>query len=314
MPPVPHAPPSAGPASQERPFLALGLRLLAMLMASIMLLLVKLAGQHGVSLPETLFWRQFIPALAISGWVIARGRIASLKTNRPMLHARRAVLGMGTMFMILGTVRILPLAESTVLGFTMPVFAVLLSVLLLREQVGPWRWAAVLLGLAGVLVIAGPDRSHLPLPGLALGLGAALGLALVSIQVRDMGRTEQTVTIVFWFSAIGALMLAPALLVAGDRHDPWQWALLWGVGLSGLFTQLLLTSALRFGHVSSVIVMDYSQLIWAGLWGWLVFQQLPPATTWLGAPLVIAAGLIVTWREHVRRTPRRAVAAATLAD
>lgn len=270
-----------------------------------MLLLVKFAGQTGVGLLETLFWRQFIPVLAIGGWVIARRRVGVLKTARPLLHARRAVLGMITMFLTLRAVQVLPLAESTVLGFTMPIFAVLLSVFLLREYVGPFRWAAVLLGLAGVIVIAGPDRSHLPLLGLALGLGAALGLALVSIQLRDMGRTEATLTIVFWFSAIGALMLAPTLVLTGRQHDAAEWALLGGIGLSGLFTQLLMTAALRYGKVSSVIVMDYSQLVWATLWGWLFFAQLPPSTTWLGAPLVIAAGLIIAWREHVayRRPP-----------
>lgn len=307
--------PSLPSRSRERPFLALGLRLLSMVMASIMLLLVKLAGQADVPLPETLFWRQFIPALAIGGWALARGQLPRLKTARPMLHARRAAIGMTTMFMILGAVQILPLAESTVLGFTMPVFAVLLSVVLLHERVGPYRWTAVLLGLAGVIVIAGPDRGHLPMLGLTLGLGAALGLALVSIQLRDMGRTEDTMTIVFWFSTIGALMLTPALVVDGISHDRVQWALLGGIGLSGLFTQLLMTSALRFGTVSSVIVMDYSQLIWATLWGWLFFEQLPPATTWLGAPLVIAAGLIIAWREHARyRRPMAELSLTPLAD
>jgi drug/metabolite transporter (DMT)-like permease len=67
----------------------------------------------------------------------------------------------------------------------------------------------------------------------------------------------------------------------------------------GLAAQLLMTAALRFGRVSSVIVMDYSQFGWATLWGWLVFDHLPPATTWIGAPIVIAAGLIIAWREHV---------------
>lgn len=278
-----------------------------MVAASIMLLLVKLSGTYGVRLPEILFWRQFIPTVAIAGWLIAHRRTAELRTARPMLHARRAVIGMSTMFMILGAVQILPLAESTVLGFTMPVFAVLLSVLLLREQVGPFRWAAVLLGLAGVVVIAGPDRGNLPLSGVALGLGAALGLALVSIQLRDMGRTELPLTIVFWFSALGALMLAPAMLLMGGAHTAMQWLLLGGVGFFGLFTQVLMTSSLRYGSVGSVLVMDYSQLVWATVWGWLFFDQLPPATTWIGAPLIVGAGLIIAWREHrLSRTERAA--------
>jgi len=269
-------------------------------------LLVKLSGQRGISLPETMFWRQFIPGLALAGWLGARGRFSSLKTERPWVHARRAVIGTLGMFLTLGVVRLLPLAEATILGFTAPVFAVILATFLLREHVGAWRWGAVILGLAGVVIIAGPDRGHLPLFGLAVGLGAAFSIALVSIQLRDLGRTEDPVRIVFWFSALGCILLFPGLILTGTRHDLTGWLLIGGIGLTGLFAQLLMTAALRYGSVAAVIVMDYSQLAWSTLWGWLFFTQLPPATTWIGAPLVVAAGLIIAWREHVlhhRNTP-----------
>ena len=84
------------------------------------------------------------------------------------------------------------------------------------------------------------------------------------------------------------------------------WLLLLGIGLAGALGQLLLTSALRFGSVASVIVMDYSGLFWATLYGWLLFETLPPPSTWLGAPLIVAAGLIIAWREHrlARQTVR----------
>jgi drug/metabolite transporter (DMT)-like permease len=286
--------------SRNRPFLALGLRLLAMVMLSVLLLLVKLAGERGIALPEAMFWRQFIPAVLILGGLVARGEVARLKTERFWIHARRAVTGTIGMFLTLGVVLILPLAEATVLSFTTPIFAVLLASLFLREHVGAWRWSAVLLGLAGVVVTAGPDSSHFPLLGLVVGLSAAFFVALISIQLRDLGRTEEPLRIVFYFSALGALMLLPGLVLRGTAHDAAGWLLIGGIGLAGLMAQLLLTSALRFGTVSSVIVMDYSQLIWATLWGWLFFSQLPPATTWLGAPLVVASGLIIAWREQVR--------------
>ena len=275
-------------------------------MVAIMLLLVKIGGQHGIALAETLFWRQFIPAACLAAWLVLRGQTYRLKTARPLLHARRALIGMMTMMMILGVVRVLPLAEATLLSFTTPLFAVLLSIAMLRETVGPVRWAAVVLGLAGVGVIAGLDQAAIPLVGLALGLGAAFGGALVAIQLRDMSRSEEPLTIVFWFSALGALMFAPTLLLTGAAHSGSDWLLLGGIGLSGLACQIFLTAALRYGTVSSVIVMDYSQLVWAILFGWLFFTQLPPTSTWLGAPLIIVAGLIVIWREHrAHRAPLR---------
>jgi drug/metabolite transporter (DMT)-like permease len=285
----------------QRPMYALGLRLVAMAAISVMLLLVKLTGEHGIWLPETLFWRQFFPGIALIGWLGARGQLGRLHTKRPWIHARRAFIGGVGMFMTLGVVQILPLAEATVLGFTAPIFAVLLAVLLLGEKVGPWRWTAVVLGLAGVVIIAGPDRGHIPLLGLAIGIGAAFMVALISIQLRDLGRTEEPVSVVFWFSAYCTPVLALFMLWTGlPSHDLAGWAMLVGIGLTGLVAQLLMTAALRYGSVASVIVMDYSQFGWATLWGWLVFANVPPAQTWIGAPAIIAAGLIIAWREQVR--------------
>lgn len=285
----------------QRPMYALALRLLAMAVISVMLLLVKLTGEHRIWLPETLFWRQFIPGVLLLGWLAARGEISRLRTKRPWIHARRAFIGGTGMFLTLGVVQVLPLAEATVLGFTAPIFAVLLAVALLGEKVGPWRWTAVALGLAGIVIIAGPDRAHLPLTGLATGIGAAFMVALISIQLRDLGRTEEPVSIVFWFSAYCTPVLALFVLWTGiPHHDLAGWAMLVGIGVTGLAAQLLMTAALRYGSVASVIVMDYSQFGWATLWGWLVFANVPPAQTWIGAPAIIAAGIIIAWREQVR--------------
>lgn len=294
--------------SRDRPFFALFLRLLAMGAMSVMLLLVKLTGERGISLPETMFWRQLIPAVLIFGWLASRGQLSRLRTAKPWVHARRAAIGTAGMFLTLGVVQILPLAEATVLGFTSPMFAVLLAAVFLREPVGRFRWSAVALGLAGVIIIAGPDRANLPLPGVAVGIGAAFMVALVTIQLRELGRTEEPITVVFYFSAISAPGLGLFLLHTGASHNALGWLMLLGIGVSGLATQLLLTAALRFGSVSSVIVMDYSQFGWATLWGWLFFRHLPPASTWLGAPLIIAAGLVIAWRERVLSRQRSSVA------
>lgn len=283
---------------RQRPLLALGLRLAAALAFSVMLLCVKLVGRRGVSLVETMFWRQAIPATLVLGTILAARRPDLLQTRRFSAHARRAAFGVSGMFLTLGAVLILPLAEATVLSFTTPMFAVILAAILLREKVGRFRWTAVLLGLLGVVVIAGPDRANMPPLGLAVGIGAAFMVALISIQVRDLGQTEQPPTIVFWFSALSVPVLAIPAWLTGTPHDAETWGLLLVIGVAGTLGQLGLTTALRFGNVSSVVVMDYSSIFWATLWGWLVFDHLPPATTWLGAPLIVAAGLIIVLREH----------------
>ncbi|MBA4354356.1 MAG: transporter [Novosphingobium sp.] len=277
---------------------ALALRLVATVLFSVMLLLVKLTGERGIALPETLFWRQLLPALAIFGWLLGRGQLHRLKTKRPWIHARRALIGGAGMFLTLGVVRLLPLAEATVLGFTTPIFAVMLSALLLKERVGIWRWSAVIAGLIGVLVIAGPDSGSLPIDGVAVGIGAAFMVALVTVQVRDLGRTEEPLTVVFYFSAFSAPLLGLFLFQTGANHDLTGWLMLGGIGLTGLFAQIAMTASLRYGSVSSVIVVDYIQLAWATGWGWLIFDHLPPATTWVGAPIIIGASLLIVWREH----------------
>ncbi len=285
-------------AADQRPQLALLIRLGAAFVLSVMLVFVKLVTESGVSLTETLFWRQLptVPILLL--WFASRRQLAALASPRIKLHAGRAATGLVGMFLNFGAVTLLPLAEATTFNFTAAIWAVLLSALVLREQVGPWRWGAVLLGFAGVLVIARPGSGGIPLAGAAVALGAAFMIAVISIQIRDLSRTEHPLTIVFWFAAFSVVPLACAMPFVMTPHTPYQWALLGGLALFGLLGQFLLTAALRYGAVASVIVMDYSSLVWATLFGWLAFGLLPPASTWFGAPLIVGAGLLIAWREH----------------
>lgn len=195
-------------------------------------------------------------------------------------------------------VLLLPLAESTTLGFTTPLFVVIIAALVLREGVGPWRWTAVVLGFAGVVIIAQPGHGHIPLLGGLIALAAALMTAMISFLIRDMGRTEEPLRIVFYFSLFGSVMMLAFLPFYATTHSASQWLLLLGIGAGGLGGQLGMTASLRHGAVASVAVMDYTMLVWATLYGWLIWDHLPPATTWLGAPLIILAGTVIAWREH----------------
>ncbi|WP_347812923.1 DMT family transporter [Novosphingobium sp. ST904] len=291
---------NAAPSRQDRPLLALGLRLMAMVMLSTMFMLVKLAGRHGVSAAEMVFWRQAMSVPLIAGWLLATGRIGQLKTRRVSSHAFRATSGTLGLVCNVTAAMLLPLPVGTTLGFTAPLFAVLITAIVVRDKVGPWRWLAVVLGFAGVLVITRPggETGALPLAGLAAGLGAGVIVAVVSFQIRDLARTEAPIACVFWFAFFGSLFAAVLLPFYGQSHEPRVWMLLVAVGLAGTLAQLLITAALRHGAVATVVVMDYTALIWATAYGYTIFGDLPPASTWLGAPLIIAAGLIITWREH----------------
>ena len=240
----------------QKPLYALGLRLLAVVLLSTLVMVVKVTAETGVALPEILFWRQLIPGLLILAWVAARGQWSRLKTRRLPDHGRRAMLGLTGMFFTFGAPLLLPLAVATTFGFTTPVFAVILSALLLKERAVPVRWLAVLLGFAGIVIITQPGHAVIPPLGAAVGLGAGLMVALISIQVRDLGRTEESLSIVFWFAVFSTPVLALALPFFASAHTPWQWFLLATGGVLGLVGQLLLTAALRYGQVASVSVMD----------------------------------------------------------
>lgn len=285
-------------APAHRPLLALLIRLGAIAGLATMAALIKLASERGIHLVEIMFWRQFITIPIAIGWVMATSSLATLATKRPGTHFKRGLYGTVGMVLNFGAVILLPLAEATTLNFTAPIWAVLLSMLLLKEHVGVWRWSAVVLGFVGILVIAQPGGGHIPLFGALVALGGAFMIALISIQISDLNRTDTPLTIVFWFAMFSTLVTAPALPFVMKAHDATGWLLLLGIGLSGAIGQLLLTAALRFGKVASVIVMDYSSLFWATLYGSLLFGALPPASTWLGAPLIVVAGLVIAWREH----------------
>ena len=283
----------------DRPLYALALRLAGIALIAMMFMLVKLAGESGIALPEVMFWRQAVTVPVLLGWLALLGRVGTLRTTRIGAHARRAGVGMFGMVCNFGAATLLPLAEATTLGFTTPLFAVLIGALVLGQTVGWWRWAAVILGFSGVLVIAQPGHAPIDPLGAATGLGAGLMVAIISYQIRDLGRTEPPIATVFYFALFGSLIMVPFQPFVMTAHSPQQWAVLIGIGLVGTLGQLLITTALRHGPVASVIVMDYSSLIWALLFGWAVWGDLPVAATWLGAPLIVGAGLIVLWRERI---------------
>ncbi len=298
------------PAQSERRLLAIGLRLFAAFALTVMFALVKLVDARGVSLLESLFYRQAMALPLVLGWIAAGPGWGVIRTRRPRAHVWRTVIGMSGMALNFLTFTLLPLAEATVLLFTTPIFATILSALVLREHVGAHRWAAVLLGFAGVALVVDPRATHLPWSGVAVGLVAALVVSGVSITLRQIGRTESATTTVFWFTMLSVAPLGLALPFYGRMHDGPTFALLVALGLAGGLAQLALTASLRLAPVSVVLPMDYSNLIWAAAIGFLVFATVPGPSLWLGAPLIIASGLYIVWREHVRRRATTAMVAA----
>ncbi|MEL7445530.1 MAG: DMT family transporter [Pseudomonadota bacterium] len=289
-----------GSVARPRPMLALGIRLLTAATLATMAMLVKLAGERGVHLAELVFWRQAVTLVCVTGLLAAWGKLSSVKTNRLGAHLRRAISGLTGMFFVNGSRITAPLAEATVISFTTPFFAVMIAVIAFGERVGLYRWGAVLLGFAGVLAIVQPGGSGLIDPfRAAIGLVAAFLVALISFQIQDLNKTEQPWSIVFWFTALSAPVAALALPFVYAPHEGETWMIIFAMALCGALAQILLTTSLRFGSAAVIIVMDYTSLLWATLYGALIFSSTPSAMLWLGAPLIIGAGLLIAYRERV---------------
>ena len=263
--------------------------------------------EAGISTTELVFYRFAFGLPPLLVWIAWSGNYAAWRTDRPFAHAGRAVVGLVTMALAFSALGFLPLAESATIGFVAPLFAVMLSALVLKEQVGVHRWSAVAAGFLGVLIVMQPGNALPPL-GLAIALAAAFGVAVVTIMIRQIGRTESTQTIVLWFSLLSIPMVGMLMPFHASGHDAVGWAILATIGLFGGVAQLMLTASLRFAPVSVIAPFDYSQLLWAVLLGWLIWDTRPPASTWLGAAVIIASGLYTLYRE--RKLGREAKRAA----
>jgi drug/metabolite transporter (DMT)-like permease len=284
--------------AEQRPLAGIALRLLTAVLLAVMFALVKLASTRGVNVVETLFYRQCGSALCATGFVAVGPGFDSLKTKRVGAHVGRMALGLMAMALNFVAFILLPLAEATTIGFSVPIFSVVLAALVLSEPTGKWRWGAVAAGFAGVLLIVQPGSGDVPLLGASVALAAALLTASVTIVIRRLGKTERAATTVFWFALSSLVPLGLLMLGFARSHEPATWGILAAMALAGGIAQLTLTGALRLAPVALIMPMDYTSLLWAVLLGEWIFGEMPTPWIWAGAPIIIASGLVIVWREH----------------
>lgn len=285
------------PPAQHR-LLGIGFRVGATISFGLMAALIKLGHEAEISTPELVFYRFAFGLPPLLAWIALTRNFGAWRTRRPIAHLTRGTLGLGTMTLAFTALAYLPLAEATTISFVAPLFSVVLSALVLAEPVGRHRWSAVALGFLGVLVVMQPAGSHLPPIGLALALTAALGVAAVTITIRQIGRTESTATTVLWFTLFSMIASGAFMPFFARAHSAEEWLLLVALGLAGGFGQLFLTSSLRVAPVAVVVPFDYAQLLWAVLLGWLIWDTRPLTTSWIGGAVVIGSGLYTVYREH----------------
>ncbi|HVP83332.1 MAG TPA: DMT family transporter [Rhizomicrobium sp.] len=287
----------------NRPSLGIGLKLGATLAFSLMYACVKLAGDP--PLGEAIFFRSFfalIPLFALAIFTIGPAHV--VRTKRPGMHLLRSLAGVSSMFMNFAALETLPLADITAFSFVMPIFAVILAALILKERVGLYRSAAVAVGFGGVMLMIEPYGgigaviSSGASKGAGLALGGSLFSAFVVVFIRQMSTTEKSETIVFYFMLTAAI--AGGLVMIGDFVMPDAYMAFWLVmsGLLGGIGQICMTYSYRFAEPSLLAPFDYVAMVWATGLGYLLFQDVPQKMVLIGAGMVIAAGLFIVWRER----------------
>lgn len=268
--------------------------------------MVKALGGE-VPLAQVILFRNLFAIPALLPLLLGDGGgMAALRTSDPLGHLVRLAAGLVGMAGAFYGYAHLPLTTVTALNFTMPLFLTALSVPLLGETVGPRRWAAVLVGFGGVLLMlrpgagdAAPDAA-----AVAVVLAGALGWALAMVSIRRMGRRgERGVTIVLWFTVGATLLAALASLPGWTWPTPRQWALLAGLGAVSAFAQLLMTEAYRGGDATVVAPFEYSGIVWTTLLGALLWGELPDGWDLAGIAVLVGCGLYI-WRRETRGAAR----------
>ena len=295
------------------PLRGMALKLCAVFLFVIMASLIK-ASSDVVPPGEGVFFRSFFALPVIIGWLALSGDLRTgLKTNNPWGHLFRGMFGVCAMAFAFAGLGLLPLPEVTVLGYAAPIMTVVFAAFVLGERIRLIRISAVFLGLIGVVIVMLPQLGNESLGtaarwGVALVLLSATLRAMAHVYIRKLVQKETTSSVVFYFA-----MTASCLSLLTSPFG-WVWpdtitaAQLIGAGLVGGVAQILLTSAYKHAEAAFLAPVDYASILFALVIGYTVFNEIPTVQTVIGAAVIIAAGVLIIWRERqlgVKRGPAR---------
>ncbi|MEM9797556.1 MAG: DMT family transporter [Pseudomonadota bacterium] len=257
---------------------------------------VKMLGGNGYATFQIVFFSVLLTFPLVVVMLLRDEEVGTLKPRHPWWTAVRTVSAVITGFCAFYAFSVLPLAQTYAILFAAPLVITVLSIPILGETVRVHRWAAVVLGLIGVLVVLRPGNVTFSLGHLAAITAAVTG-ALASVIVRKIGREERSAVLLLYpmvanFILMGALM--PFVYQPMPAGDLGLWAMMAGLAF---LASLALIQAYRRADAVLVAPMQYSQIIWAALYGWLFFDETVDRGTLLGAAIIIASGLYIVFRE-----------------
>ena len=263
---------------------------------SVMDVIVKWTNDYPVG--QVLFFRGFCGLIPIL-FIIPKERYVDFyKTDRPLPHFKRCIAGIIALISIIIALRNLPLATVVSVTFAAPIFTTIFSIFLLNEKVGFYRWLAVMVGFIGIIVISEPGFSSLNFYFI-FPIIFCLGLSYVAITIRRLSTTEPVWLIGFFFS------ISIMILSFFTFYQNWllpnlvDLFLLSMIGILGGLANLWLTQSYKLSEVSLVTPLKYLALVFAIIFGYLIWDEIPTTKTLIGAILVIASSIIIFRREMV---------------
>ncbi|MGV8986486.1 MAG: DMT family transporter [Cypionkella sp.] len=287
-----------------RPLRGILLKLGAVLVFIVMQSMIK-ATTDRIPAGEAVFFRSALAVPVIVVWLAWQGQLATgFHAKQPLGHIWRGL--MGTLAMGLGFAGLgyLPLPEVTAISYASPLMVVILAAMFLGEEVRIFRISAVALGLIGVLIVLSPRFSTGVVAGsresfgAMVVLGSAMFAALAQVFVRKLVLVESTSSIVFYFSMTATVLSLATIPFGWAWPSPVEYVLLIGSGLLGGIGQILLTASYREADASLIAPFDYASMIFSLAIGFLVFGEVPTQIMLSGAALVVAAGILIIWRER----------------
>ena len=254
---------------------------------------------------QIVFARSVFALIPVLVMVRAAGGLPALRTQYPWSHVGRSVAGLAAMSCLFAAFALIPLATATAITYAAPLLTTMFAALLLGERVRRYRWAAVLVGFLGVLVMLAPAGLRIAdvgadgyALGAALAFAGAVLMALAMVQIRRMTAFEPSIRIVFYFTAFGTVaagLTLPFNAVLPTWNDA---AVMVAIGVTGGLAQFSLTAAYRGAPASVIAPFDYTSMLWALAIGYVVFAEVPQPLVLVGAGVVIAAGLLIVYRER----------------
>lgn len=250
--------------------------------------------------PIEIAWLRYGTFLLILLPSILRHGSASLRSHRPGLQLARGLGLLTSSVLFIFAVSAMPMADATATSFVSPLFTTALSIPFLGEKVGVRRWAAVVIGLVGMLIIVRPGTTAFH-PASMFPLCSALAWSLAMVITRKMSGADSTVVMLVYAAGIGFLVLSAALPLVWVPPSVAEVALGVFIGLASTTGQWLVVCAYRRATASLLAPFSYTQLVWSSFLGFVVFGGLPDGMTLLGAAIIVLSGLYTVHRERVAR-------------